>query len=71
MKKYNNLYNEVTKLDNIINMTNKVCSRVKNKNKVDMFERYKVEHIYNIKKRLDNKDLNIGKYNISYNVKCI
>ena len=64
MKRYNNLYKEACDIDNIINMTNKICNTVKNKRKVDRFETYKSEHIYNIKKRLDNRNLNVGKYNI-------
>ncbi len=64
MKRLNNLYEEVCKLDNIIKMTDKVCTRVRNKNKVNKFENYKMEHIYNIYKRLNERDLNVGKYNI-------
>lgn len=60
----NNLYKDACNIDNIINKTNKICTTVKNKNKIDRFESYKAEHIYNIKKRLDNRDLNVGKYNI-------
>lgn len=64
MKRLNNLYKETYDLDNIINMTNKVCSKVRNKNKVNKFELYKSEHIINIKNRLENKKVNFGKYNI-------
>ena len=64
MKRLNNLYEETCKLDNIIEMTNKVCTRVKNKEKVNKFENYKMEHIYNIYKRLSERNTNVGKYNI-------
>ena len=64
MKRLNNLYYETCKLENIIQMTNKVCTRVKNKEKVNKFENYKSEHIYSIYKRLNERNLNIGKYNI-------
>ena len=64
MKKYNNLYKDICDLDNIINITNKVCKTVRNKKKVNNFETYKVEHICNIKNRLDNKNYNFDKYNI-------
>ena len=64
MKRLNNLYNEACKFENIVKMTNKVCTRVKNKEKVNKFENYKAEHIYNIHKRLNENNLNIGKYNI-------
>ncbi|MBR3230164.1 MAG: RNA-directed DNA polymerase [Bacilli bacterium] len=64
MKRLDNLYKEACKLDNIIEMTNKVCTRVRNKNKVNKFENYKMEHIYSIYKRLNERNLNVGKYNI-------
>lgn len=51
-------------LDNIINMTNKVCMRVRNKRLVDRFETYKSEHIVNIKNRLDSRNVTFNKYNI-------
>lgn len=41
MKRTSNLYNKITKLDVIIEMTNRVCKNVKNKSKVDKFETYK------------------------------
>lgn len=64
MKRLNNLYKETYDLDNIINMTNKVCCKVRNKNKVEKFELYKSEHIINIKNRLKNKNIILDKYNI-------
>ena len=64
MKRTNNLYKEVTNIDNIIKMTNKVCSRVKNRRKVNNFETYKMEHICNIKRKLDSRNLKYVKYNI-------
>lgn len=64
MKRVNNLYDSVTNIDNIIKMTNKVLSRTRNKKKVELFEKYKIEHICNIKRKLDNKDFTFNKYNI-------
>ena len=64
MKRVNNIYNKILDIDNIIDMTNKVCRNVKNKKKVDKFEMFKSEHIINIKNRLENKDINFNKYNI-------
>ncbi len=64
MKRLNNLYKETYDLGNIINMTNKVCCKVRNKNKVEKFELYKSEHIINIKNRLKNKNIILDKYNI-------
>ncbi len=45
-------------------MTDKVCSRTKNKKKVYNFELYKFEHIYNIYRRLKNRNIGPIKYNI-------
>lgn len=64
MKRLNNLYDETYKLNNIINMTNKVLKTVRNKKQVEEFEKYKMEHILNIKNRLENENKLIGKYNI-------
>lgn len=64
MKRLNNLYNDMCDLNNIIKMTDKVCSRVRNKRLVDRFEVYKSEHIINIKNRLESKNVIFNKYNI-------
>ena len=52
MKKINNLYPYICDFNVILDMTYNVCSKVKNKKKVDSFERYICEHLFNIKKRL-------------------
>lgn len=64
MKRKNNLYKNTYDLNNIVQMTNKVCSTVSNKRKVEKFELYKTEHIINIRNRLLNQNLHLGKYNI-------
>lgn len=64
MKRLNNLYSSTYELDNIIEMTNKVLKNVRNKKAVDKFESYKMEHILNIKYRLETGNNIIGKYNI-------
>jgi len=64
MKRRSNLYKQTYTLNNIITMTNKVCSTVSNKQKVGKFELYKTEHIINIRDRLLNQNLNFGRYNI-------
>lgn len=64
MKRKNNLYKDTYDLNNIVAMTNRVCSTVSNKRKVEKFELYKTEHIINIRNRLLNKNLHLGKYNI-------
>lgn len=64
MKRKSNLYKDTYDLNNIVKITNKVCSTVSNKEKVEKFELYKTEHIINIRNRLLNKSVSLGKYNI-------
>ena len=64
MKRINNLYSYLYDIDNIIKMTDKVLSKVKNKERREKFLLYYSEHIINIKKRLQSKNINLGKYNI-------
>lgn len=64
MKRLNNLYKDICDLNNIIDMTDKVCMKVRNKKLVDKFETYKTEHIVNIKNRLDSKNVIFDRYNI-------
>ena len=64
MKRVDNLYKDICCLDDIIKMTNKVCGKVRNKRKVGRFELYKMEHILNIKNRLDSRGAFTCKYNI-------
>ena len=64
MKRVGNLYNDLYDINNIIMMTNKVLSKVKNKERKEKFLLYYSEHIINIKNRLESKNLNLGKYNI-------
>ena len=64
MKRVSNLYSDLYNLDNIINMTDKVLSKVKNKERREKFYLYYSEHIISIKKRLESNDINLGKYNI-------
>ena len=64
MKRVNNLYDDICDLEKIIAMTDKVCSRTKNKNKLHNFTLYKFEHIYNIYKKLKTKNISLNNYNI-------
>ena len=64
MKKVSNLYKDICNINNIIDMTDKVCKTVRNKKKVDIFENKKIEHIINIYNRLNNKNYKFDKYNI-------
>ena len=64
MKRVGNLYQDISCFYHIVAMTDKVCITVRNKKKVDNFESFKSEHIYNIYKRLKKKDFSFSKYNI-------
>ena len=64
MKRLNNLYKDICNINNIIDMTDSVCKKVRNKKKVNKFELYKMEHIINIYNRLNNKNYKFDKYNI-------
>ncbi len=64
MKRVNNLYSDICKLENIIEMTDIVCKNTKNKKKIEKFETYKMEHTINIKNKLESKDFQFDKYNI-------
>lgn len=64
MKRASNLYSNLYDINNIMEMTEKVLSKIKNKERKEKFILYKSEHIINIKNRLESKDVNLGKYNI-------
>ena len=64
MKRATNLYRDLANFYHIVDMTDIVCRRVRNKKKVDKFESFKSEHIYHIYHKLKKKDFKIGKYNI-------
>ena len=64
MKRVTNLYKDISNFYHIVDMTDIVCRRVRNKKKVDKFESFKSEHIYHIYHKLKKKDFNMGKYTI-------
>ena len=64
MKRVGNLYKDLYDINNIIKMTDKVLSKVKNKERREKFILYTCEHIISIKNRLESKNVNLGKYNI-------
>lgn len=64
MKRVGNLYDDLYDLNNIIYMTDKVLSKVKNKKRREKFYLYYSEHIINIKNKLESNDINLGRYNI-------
>ena len=48
MKRINNLYQDIYKLDNMMYCFNEVCKNTKNKNKVNIYKEYKLIDIYNV-----------------------
>ena len=64
MKRMSNIYKNVCDVDNIIEMTDMVLSKVRNKKKKEEFILHKAEHIANIKDRLENKNIGFSEYHI-------
>ena len=64
MKRKNNLYQEICKIENIISAFNEVCRNTKNKKKVQNYKQYKSIYISRIYNVLNNKNYKIGKYNV-------
>ena len=66
MKRYNNLYSNIYKLDNIMYCFNEVCKNTKNKKKVNEFKSLKCIYISRVYNDLKNKKYKVGKFNIFY-----
>ena len=64
MKRKNNLYQEICKMENIISAFDEVCKNVNNKNKVQNYKQYKCIYISRIYNILNNKTYEVGKYNV-------
>ena len=64
MKRKNNLYQEICKMENIISAFDEVCKNVKNKNKVQNYKQYKCIYISRIYNILNSKTYEVGKYNV-------
>ena len=64
MKRASNLYAQITDLNNILNMYEKMKSHVKNKHKLEIFEEFYTYNIMNIKNVLVNKNYTFIKYNV-------
>ena len=64
MKRKNNLYENICKMENILSAFDEVCRNTKNKRKVRNYKEYKciyVSRIYNI---LSARKYKVGKYNV-------
>ncbi len=64
MKRKNNLYQEICKIENIISAFNEVCRNTNNKKKVQNYKQYKSIYISRIYNVLNNKTYKVGKYNV-------
>lgn len=64
MKRKNNLYQEICKMENIISAFDEVCKNVKNKSKVQNYKQYKCIYISRIYNILNSKTYEVGKYNV-------
>lgn len=62
MKRKSNLYENICKLNNIMQVYKEVCRNIKNKNKVNKYQEYKCIHIYQIYKTLKNREYKPGNY---------
>ena len=64
MKRKGYLYENIYKLENIMQATNEVCSNTKNKRKTSKFKEYKCIYISRIYNDLKNKTYTVGPYNV-------
>ena len=64
MKRKNDLYNDLLKMKNIEKAYNEVCSHTRNKRKVRNYKEYKCIYISRIYKILQNREYEVGKYNV-------
>lgn len=64
MKRKNNLYNDICKMENIQSAFNEVCRNTKNKRKVRNYKEYKCIYLSRIYNILNEKRYVVGKYNV-------
>ena len=66
MKRKNNLYNDICKMENIQSAFNEVCRNTKNKRKVRNYKEYKCIYLSRIYNILNEKRYVVGKYNVMW-----
>lgn len=66
MKRKNNLYEQICKVENIISATNEVCKNTKNKRKTNKFKNYKCIYVSRIYNDINNRNYVVGPYNCFY-----
>ena len=64
MKRKNNLYENICKMDNILSAFNEVCRNTKNKRKVRNYKEYKCIYLSRIYNILNERKYVVGKYNV-------
>lgn len=64
MKRKNNLYNNLLKMENIEQAYNEVCSHTRNKRKVRNYKEYRCIYISRIYKILLERNYEVGSYNV-------
>ena len=64
MKRKNNLYEDIYKVENILQATNEVFKNTKNKRKINRFKDYKCIYISKIYNTLKNREYKVGPYNV-------
>lgn len=66
MKRIGNLYQEICKLDNIINSFDEICKNITNQERANRFKEYKCIYISRIYNLLNDKKYTVGPYNVFY-----
>lgn len=66
MKRKNNLYQDLYKIENIEEAFNEICQNTKNKKKAAYFKEYKCIYISRIYNILKQRKYTVGPYNIFY-----
>ena len=64
MKRKDNLYNNICKLENIEKVFNEICRNTKNKKRVEKYKQFKCANIYDVYNTLKNKEYKPGKLNV-------
>lgn len=64
MKRKDNLYNNICKLENIEKVFNEICRNTKSKKRVEKYKQFKCANIYDVYNTLKNKEYKPGKLNV-------
>ncbi len=64
MKRKNNLYQNICKIENILAAYNEVCKNTKNQNRVEKYKAHKTIYVANIHRILESKSYLPGKYHV-------